>query len=216
MVDAAQTAGFVPIDMQKDNVDILVFTGHKDLYGPPGIGGLCIKGDIKIDSLYQGGTGSKSEMDVHPEFYPDRLEAGTPNTLGIVGLKAGLQFVINKGIENIRKELLQLTVFFIDKIKQVDNVTLYGPDANDERVSLISLNIRGSSPSEIALMLDREYGIMVRAGLHCSPLAHKAIGTYPQGAVRFSLGCFTTEEEIIYTVNALKQYLTLNKKNENP
>jgi cysteine desulfurase family protein len=212
MVDAAQTAGFMPIDMQKDNVDILAFTGHKDLYGPPGVGGLCIRGDIKIDGLYQGGTGSKSEMDVHPEFYPDRLEAGTPNTMGIIGLKAGIKYIQSKGLDTIRTNLLQKIGFLISKLREIEEVTLYGPDVNENRIPLVSLNARGISPSQLALTLDRDYGIMVRAGLHCSPLAHQIMGSFPQGTVRFSLGSFTTEEEIYYSIQSLKKIVKANMK----
>jgi cysteine desulfurase family protein len=205
MVDAAQTAGFIPIDMKKDNIDLLAFTGHKKLYGPTGIGGLCIKGDILVDTFIHGGSGSKSELDVHPDFYPDRLEAGTPNTVGIIGLKAGMEYVINKGIYNIRTNLQQKIKFFIDKLRLIDEVTLYGPGENENRLPLVSLNMKGLTPSQLALTLDRDFGIMTRAGLHCSPLAHETLGTMPQGTVRFSFGCFTTDEEISYSVEALKK-----------
>jgi cysteine desulfurase family protein len=212
MVDAAQTAGFIPIDMHRDNIDILVFTGHKKLYGPSGIGGLCLKENITIDTLIHGGTGSKSEFDVHPDFYPDRLEAGTPNTMGIIGLKAGIQFIQSKGIDTIRTNLLQKIGFLIDKLEEIEEVTLYGPHANENRLPIVSLNIKGISPSQLALTLDRDYGIMARAGLHCSPLAHQTIGTFPQGTVRFSLGSFTTDEEIYYSIEALKKIAKANNK----
>jgi len=207
LLDAAQTAGIVPIDMQKENIDILVFSGHKKLYGPPGIGGLCIKNDIYIESLIQGGTGSLSEKENHPEFYPDHLEAGTMNTLGIVGLKAGVQYLLEKGIENLQNKQLQLTKFFIEKLKEIEPILIYGPEATEERLPLISLNIRNIISSELAYILDKDYGIMVRAGLHCSPLAHQSINTLPQGSVRFSLGCFTTEEDIKYTIEAIKKII---------
>ncbi|RPH32624.1 MAG: aminotransferase class V-fold PLP-dependent enzyme [Bacteroidales bacterium] len=208
MVDAAQTAGFIPIDMQNDSIDILVFTGHKKLYGPPGIGGLCIRNGIHIDTLIHGGTGSRSELDVHPDFYPDRLEAGTPNTLGILGLKAGIQYIIAKGIDSIRERLGQQTAFLINALKGIDEITLYGPGTSENRLPLVSMNVKKISPSQLALTLDSEYGIMTRAGLHCSPLAHQTLSTLPQGTVRFSLGCFTTDKEIDYTINALKRIIT--------
>jgi len=212
LIDAAQTAGFIPIDMQKDNIDILAFTGHKKLYGPPGIGGLCIKNDIAIDTLIHGGTGSKTEMEMHPEFYPDRLEAGTGNTVGVVGLKAGIQYVLEKGIDNLHIKQLQLLKYFISQLQEMDDVIFYGPGKDEERLSLISININNILPSDIAYKLDNEYEIMVRAGLHCSPLAHKTIRTFPQGTVRFSIGCFNTEEEIKYTVEALKKTIIQNNK----
>ncbi|MHC1705356.1 MAG: aminotransferase class V-fold PLP-dependent enzyme [Tenuifilaceae bacterium] len=204
MVDAAQTAGFVPIDIQKDNIDILAFTGHKKLYGPPGIGGLCIKDGIKIETLIHGGSGSRSELDIHPDFYPDSLEAGTPNSIGILGLKAGINYIVEQGIDSIREHVLSQTDFFINALKEIEEISLYGPDSNQNRLPLVSLNLKNMSPSQLALTLDKEYGIMVRAGLHCSPLAHKTLGTFPQGTVRFSLGSFTTRKEIEYTLNALK------------
>ena len=205
MVDAAQTAGFVPIDIQKDSIDILAFTGHKKLYGPPGIGGLCIKNTVDVDTFIHGGSGSKSEFDTHPQIYPDRLEAGTPNTVGIIGLKAGLEYVMSKGIDKIRAQVLGLTQILIDELKQISRVKIYGPDSNEQRLPLVSLNIEGIVPSELSMILDKEYGIMTRAGLHCSPLAHTSLGTFPQGTVRFSLGGFTTEKQISYTIDAIKK-----------
>ncbi|MGE0089893.1 MAG: aminotransferase class V-fold PLP-dependent enzyme [Bacteroidales bacterium] len=205
MVDASQSAGILPIDFQNDNIDILAFTGHKELYAPSGIGGLCIKNDIQIDSLLHGGTGSKSETETHPLFYPDRLEAGTLNTVGIIGLKAGLQYILDQGMDNILKKQIQLTEYFISKLKELDDVTIYGPINTKDRLPIISLNIKTKMPSDVAFMLDKEYGIMTRAGLHCSPLAHKTIGTFPHGTIRFSLSCFTTEEEINYTIDKIKK-----------
>jgi len=208
MVDAAQTSGFVPVDMQRDNVNILAFTGHKKLYGPPGIGGLCIRDNIAIRTLIHGGTGSKSDMADHPEFYPDRLEAGTINTVGIIGLKAGINYIQHKGIEIIRKNLKELTSHFINGLIQMDEVTIYGPAPGEDRLPLVSVNIKDMVPSNVASVLDKEFGIMTRPGLHCSPLAHKTIGSFPQGTLRFSLGCFTKNEEIDYAIDSLKKIIT--------
>ncbi|MDX9696642.1 MAG: aminotransferase class V-fold PLP-dependent enzyme [Bacteroidales bacterium] len=207
MVDAAQSAGILPIDMQKENIDILAFTGHKELYGPSGIGGLCIKDDLQIESLLFGGTGSKSESETHPLFYPDRLEAGTLNTAGIVGLKAGIQYILDHGMNNILEKQVKLTESFLSGIRDLDGVIIYGPKENKERLPIVSLNIKDKMPSDVAYALDKEYGIMTRAGLHCSPLAHKNIGTFPHGTVRFSMGSFTTQEEIDYTIDKIKQLL---------
>jgi len=204
MVDASQSAGIIPIDMQEDNIDILAFTGHKELYGPMGIGGLCIKNDIQIESLMHGGTGSRSESETHPHFYPDRLEAGTLNTAGIIGLKAGIQYILDQGMNNMLKKQLQLTDYFYCKLKETNDITIYGPTRNRERLPIISLNIKDKMPSDIAYTLDKEFGIMTRAGLHCSPLAHKTIGTFPHGTVRFSMSCFTTKEDIDYTIDKIK------------
>jgi len=204
LVDAAQSAGFVPIDMVEDNIDLLAFTGHKKLYGPTGIGGLCIKDEIPVRTLIHGGTGSKSDLAGHPMFYPDRLEAGTLNAVGIIGLKAGIEHVLDKGINHIRTSLSELTRYFIDECNQIDEISIYGPSAKQERLPLISMNIRNMAPADLASTLDKEYGIMVRPGLHCSPLAHQTIGSFPQGTLRFSFGCFTTEEEIKYALDSLK------------
>lgn len=208
MVDAAQTAGLIPINMKTDNIDILAFSGHKKLYGPPGIGGLCLQKELPIKTLIHGGTGSRSEMDIHPDFYPDCLEAGTPNTMGIIGLKAGIRYIISGGMDCVHDHLQQKTAKFITALESMDEIILYGPGANDNRLPLVSINIKNMSSSQLALTLDRDYGIMTRAGLHCSPLAHKALGTFPQGTVRFSLSSFTTDQEMEYTVNSLKKIIT--------
>lgn len=207
LLDAAQTAGFVPVDMQKDCVDILVFTGHKKLYGPPGIGGLCIGKNVQIETFVHGGSGSHSELDTHPTAYPDRLEAGTPNSLGIIGLQSGLRFVLEKGLENVRASQLELTQMLLDGIRQLEQIVLHGPENTVNRLPLVSLNIRGMLPSELARRLDTEYGIMVRSGLHCSPLAHQTMGSYPQGTVRFSIGAFNTESDVQKTITALKEII---------
>jgi cysteine desulfurase family protein len=208
LVDAAQTAGFIPIDMQQDQIDILAFTGHKKLYGPPGIGGLCINKDVQIDTFIHGGSGSHSESDEHPAFYPDRLEAGTPNTVGIIGLKAGLKYVMKKGLENIRYFQLGLLEHLKRELKNLDNVIVYGPEGIENRLPLVSINIKNMLPSELSQLLDQQYGIMTRSGLHCSPLAHKTIGSFPLGTVRFSIGAFNTEEDINYAINAVKEILS--------
>ena len=208
LVDAAQTAGFINIDMQQDHIDILAFTGHKKLYGPPGIGGLCINKDIQINTFIHGGSGSHSELDVHPAFYPDRLEAGTPNTVGIIGLKAGLEYVMKKGLQNIRHLQLGLIQHLIRELKNLDNVNVCGPEGIENRLPLVSINIKNMPPSELSQLLDQQYGIMTRSGLHCSPLAHKTIGSFPQGTVRFSIGAFNTEEDINYTINKVKEILS--------
>ena len=197
--------------MQQDNIDILAFTSHKKLYGPPGIGGLCINNDIAIETLIHGGTGSKSEMEIHPEFYPDRLEAGTGNTVGVVGLKAGIQFILDKGIDKLRIKQTELTNYFIKQLQEINEVILYGINSDEDRLPIVSMNIKNIIPSDLAYKLDNEFEIMVRAGLHCSPLAHKTIGTFPQGTVRFSIGSFNTEEEINYTIEAIKRII-FNRK----
>ncbi len=212
LVDAAQTAGIIPIDMQESHIDLLAFTGHKKLYGPPGIGGLCIQNNLMIDTLIHGGTGSKSEMETHPEFYPDRLEAGTANTVGIIGLKAGVNYILQKGIDHLYNKQKELITYFISLLEKMDDIIIYGPNKNEERLPLVSVNIRNMTCSDFAYKLDKEFNIMVRPGLHCSPLAHKSIGSFPEGTVRFSLGCFNAEEEIMYTIDAIKKIIVDQKK----
>lgn len=208
LVDAAQSAGFVPIDMVEDHIDLLAFTGHKKLYGPTGIGGLCLKDEIAIRTLIHGGTGSKSDLAEHPMVYPDRLEAGTINAVGVIGLKAGIEYILDKGINNIRKTLTDLTNYFIAECTQIDNVSIYGPTISENRLPLISMNIKNMKPTDLAAILDKEYGIMVRAGLHCSPLAHQTIGTFPNGTLRFSFGCFSTDDEVKYAIESLKKIVS--------
>ncbi|MFH1618012.1 MAG: aminotransferase class V-fold PLP-dependent enzyme [Candidatus Margulisiibacteriota bacterium] len=196
LVDAAQTAGVLPINMKEDNIDLLAFTGHKSLLGPQGIGGLCVGEGVELKGLVQGGTGSRSEKEVHPGFLPDALEAGTLNTVGIAGLLAGVRYIKEKGLDNIRKHESELMKILLDGLQKIDGITLYGPANAEDRVGVLSFNIAGKTPSEIGEKLDREYGIMVRVGLHCAPLAHKTIGSFPQGTVRVSAGAMTEEDEV--------------------
>ncbi len=199
LVDAAQTAGVCPIDVERDGIDLLAFTGHKSLYGPQGTGGLVIGERIRESEmvpLRQGGTGSRSEFEDQPDFLPDRFESGTPNGVGIAGLLAGLQFIKEKGIENLRRQETELVKMLTEGLRRISGVRLYGPENGADRIATISFTMEGLSPSEIALRLDREFGILCRPGLHCSPSAHRTIRTFPEGTVRFSLGAFNTPDEI--------------------
>ncbi|MBN2402967.1 MAG: aminotransferase class V-fold PLP-dependent enzyme [Spirochaetes bacterium] len=205
-VDAAQTAGSVPINVIKNNIDILFFTGHKSLYGPQGTGGFYIrKGvDTMMEPLERGGTGSRSEFEEHPDFMPDRFESGTPNTIGIAGLCAGATFVSAMGVDAIRKKEIALTELFLDGIQQFKGVKIYGNMDPAKRTAVVSFTIDGQSPSDISLKLDEKYTIMSRPGLHCAPSAHRTIGTFPEGTVRFSFGVFTTELEINIAIKAIE------------
>jgi cysteine desulfurase / selenocysteine lyase len=205
LVDVAQTAGIVPIDMQKDNIDLLAFTGHKALFGPQGIGGLCINENIKIDSLMQGGSGSKSELEEQPDFLPDKLEAGTLNTVGIMGLEAGLKYILNEGLDKIFEHKQQLVDYFFEKTLSLDRIEIYSK--RTANVGIISFNISGIDSDKVGYLLDKNFGIMARMGLHCSPGGHKTIGTFPNGTVRFSFSIFNQKEEIDYAIDALKQII---------
>jgi selenocysteine lyase/cysteine desulfurase len=199
VVDAAQSGGAVPIDMQADGIDLLAFTGHKSLYGPTGTGGLIIGDRVPLEEfrpLIRGGTGSRSEREEQPDFLPDMCESGTPNAVGLAGLEAGVRWVLERGVEAIRAHEVELTRRLLDGLREIPGVTVYGPDDARLRTAVVSFNIAGMEPSEVGMRLDEEYGIMCRVGLHCAPAAHRTIGTFPAGTVRFALGAFTTREEV--------------------
>ncbi len=206
LVDAAQTAGSYPIDVKKDGIDLLAFTGHKSLYGPQGTGGLVIGERIhekEMIPLKQGGTGSRSEFEEQPDFLPDRFESGTPNGVGIAGLLAGLQFVLGKGVKQIRQNEMTLIEKLIMGLKEIPQVKLYGPEQMNDRVATLSFNFSRLSPSNGALRLEKEFGILCRPGLHCAPAAHHTLGTFPEGTIRFGLSVFNTEEEIKTAIQAV-------------
>lgn len=207
LVDTAQTAGCYPLDVKKDNIDLLAFTGHKALFGPPGTGGLVVgeRVDIKkLNPLKVGGTGSRSESEEQPDFLPDIYESGTPNTVGLSGLNEGVRFILKEGVDKIRQHELELTQKSIEGLKEISGVIVYGEDQIKDRVAVISFNIKDQLPSEVGLRLDEEYNIMSRVGLHCAPAAHKTIGTFPIGTVRFSMSWFNTFEEVGQTISAVR------------
>jgi cysteine desulfurase family protein len=206
LADVAQTAGAYPIDVEKEGIDLLAFTGHKSLYGPQGTGGLVIGERInekEIIPLKQGGTGSRSEFEEQPDFLPDRLESGTPNGVGIAGLLAGIQFVLGKGVEQIRQNESTLLEKLIMGLKKIPQVKLYGPESQEDRIATLSFNFTHLSPSDGASRLEKEFGILCRPGLHCAPAAHHTIGTFPEGTIRFGLGTFNAEEEIETAIQAI-------------
>lgn len=209
-VDAAQTAGIYPIDVQQLGIDLLAFPGHKGLLGPQGTGGLYIAPHIALQPLIHGGTGSQSEEREQPKVLPDRYEAGTINTAGIAGLKAGITFVLDYGVENIYEHEWKLTQLIIDKLQKIPNIDILGPEFGEPRTGIVSFNLLNRDASEVAFQLDRNYHIAVRAGYHCTPLAHQSANTTQVGAVRVSVGYSTTEEDIIKLVQAVqaitKQY----------
>ncbi len=205
-VDAAQTAGVLPIDVGKAGIDLLAFTGHKSLYGPQGTGGLYIrKGlDKKIAPLMMGGTGSHSEFEEQPDFMPDKYESGTPNAIGFAGLLAGLSFIAKQKLESIRAREESHTARFLDQLKALgDDVMIYGPNDASRQTAVVSFNVKNISPSDAALYFEEEYGILCRPGLHCAPSAHRTLSTIPQGTVRFSFGFFTCAQEVDAAAQAI-------------
>jgi len=206
IVDAAQTAGALPIAVEEMGIDLLAFTGHKALFGPPGTGGLYIKKGMEeqIQPLMTGGTGSRSEFEEQPAFLPDKFESGTPNTIGLAGLGAGVSWILAKGVDSIRAHEVHLTERFIGGLQEIPGVTLYGPVDPARRTAVVSFNIAGLMPSEAAQELDERFAIMSRPGLHCAPAAHRTIGTFPQGTIRFGFGFFNTPDEIDAALEAIR------------
>jgi len=203
MVDAAQTAGVVPIDVETMNIDILCFTGHKGLMGPQGTGGLYIRPGLKIRPLIEGGTGSLSEYVHQPEIMPDKMESGTPNTPGIAGLKAGLEFILSTGLDNIRRHEQKLTDLLLVGLQEIPAIKIYGPGDSRRQTAVISFNLKDKDCGEVSYWLDKKYGIITRSGLHCAVMAHRTVGTLESGTCRLSPGYFSTEEEISQVIKAL-------------
>ncbi|MEE9911570.1 MAG: aminotransferase class V-fold PLP-dependent enzyme [Deltaproteobacteria bacterium] len=209
-VDAAQTAGALPIDVQKMGIDLLAFTGHKSLYGPQGTGGLYIREglDEKILPLMMGGTGSRSEFEKQPEFMPDKYESGTPNAIGLAGLGAGVSFVLQQTLDAIRAKEEQLTFRFLTQLQDLqDEVIIYGPKDAARQTAVVSFNINNTTPSDAALYFEENWGILCRPGLHCSPSTHHTIGTFPQGTIRFSFGFFSTDHDVDHACTAVRSFL---------
>ena len=205
IVDAAQTAGAVPMDMERMGIDVLCFTGHKGLYGPQGTGGVCVRPGLSIRPLKVGGSGIPSFDREHPSEMPAALEAGTLNGHGIAGLGAAARWLLEIGVEQIRAREQALLRRFVDGVKEVEGVTLYGNPDLDRRTGIQSLNIRDYDSARVADWLYEDYGIAVRGGAHCAPLMHEALGTREQGAVRFSFSYFNTEAEADEAAAAVRE-----------
>lgn len=204
LLDAAQTAGIFPIDIQQMGIDLLAFPGHKGLLGPQGTGGLYISPEVDLEPLLHGGTGSQSEAPEQPLVRPDRYEAGTANTVGIAGLGAAVNFVLEQGVEQIFHHEWNLTQRLMRELSEIPSVSILGPELGQPRTGLVSFNIDGYDAAELAFKLDRSFGIAVRAGYHCTPLGHITAGTSEGGAVRASVGYTTTEEEISALIAAIE------------
>lgn len=205
IVDASQTAGVFPIDVQKMGIDVLCFTGHKSLYGPQGTGGIYVRDGIKIRPLKRGGSGIDTYNHNHPEQMPTALEAGTLNGHGIAGLNAALKYVEEKGIDAIREIALQRAWQFYDGIKEIPGVTIYGDFSKRERCPIVSFNLYDYDSAEVSDELLMSYGISTRAGGHCAPLMHESLHNAKQGAVRFSFSHFNTKEEVEIAIRAVRE-----------
>ena len=205
IVDASQTAGVLPIDMQAMNIDVVCFTGHKGLYGPQGTGGLCVRNGLKIRPLKSGGSGIHTYLKNHPTEMPTALEAGTLNGHGIAGLHAALEFLTETGIDTIHKKEIALMRRFLAGISDIPSVRLYGDFETDHRAAVVSLNLGDYDSSEVSDELSYTYGISTRPGAHCAPLMHQSMGTVNQGMVRFSFSWFNTEEEVDTAIRALHE-----------
>jgi selenocysteine lyase/cysteine desulfurase len=186
-------------------IDLLALPGHKALFGPPGTGALYVREGLELQPLREGGTGSASERDEQPDAYPDRLESGTLNTVGIAGLGAALEWLSETGIETIRRHEARLTAALWEGLIRISGSTLYGPPPGGEWAAVVSFTLEGWEPTDVAAVLDSEFGVQCRAGLHCAPWAHAALGTYPTGTVRFSPGFFNTEAEIETVIAAVRK-----------
>jgi cysteine desulfurase family protein len=205
LVDAAQTAGAVPIDVETACVDLLAFPGHKALLGLPGTGGLYVGPRARLSPWREGGTGVLSELPLQPEELPYAFEAGSPNTLGLAGFRESVQFILQYGVPWIRTHELGLTNRLLQGLRADQRFTVYGPLTPEHRIAVVSVSVAGCLPVAVAEFLDQAYGIAVRAGLHCAPGAHQALGTFPEGTVRISPGYFTTEADIDTCLEALKE-----------
>ena len=205
LVDASQTAGAVEIDVKAMNIDLLAASGHKALFGPQGTGFLYVGENVEVRPLFEGGTGSRSENDRQPDFLPDRLEAGTPNSVGLAGLRRGAEYVRNRGVEKIMAHESELLDLFLKGVKGIDRLRVYGSAEGGEQLGVLLFNVEGMDPGELSMQLDEDYGILVRSGLHCAPSAHRAIGTFPEGGARISFSALNTLEEAEKAVAAIRE-----------
>ena len=206
LVDAAQTAGVIPIDQPASGIDLLAFTGHKGLLGPPGTGGLVMGDRVdtsELSPLVRGGTGSRSEFEEQPDMLPDKYESGTSNGASIAGLGAGIHWVLDRGVEAIRAHEASLTEVLIAGLLNIPGVTVYGSNDSAKMTAVVSCRVAGRRVSEVGLRFDDEFEVMCRVGLHCAPAAHKTIGTFPEGTIRLAPGIFTSLDDIHAVITAM-------------
>ncbi|MFW6062075.1 MAG: aminotransferase class V-fold PLP-dependent enzyme, partial [Planctomycetota bacterium] len=207
VVDAAQSAGHVPLDVQALGADFVAFPGHKGCLGPLGTGVLYVRPGLehRLPTMKEGGTGTVSEQAVQPETIPDKYEIGSHNAVGLAGLAEGIQWLLEQGVEQIRRHDEDLCRLFLERTEGVENLTVYGPRDLAHRAGVFSVRVGGLTPQELAELLERDFGLLTRPGVHCAPLAHKTIGTHPVGTCRFSFGPFTTEDNVRHAAAALAQ-----------
>ena len=213
IVDAAQTAGVIPIDVKACHIDALCFTGHKGLLGPQGIGGIILTKEMaqNLTPLIAGGTGSFSHLETMPTHMPDAFESGTLNLPGIIGLNEGLAYIESQGMENIHNHELALTQAFLEGLQSIDGINIVGKQNIQDRTAVVSITIDGMDPASIAYELESNYHIMTRVGLHCAPRAHQTLGTYPEGTVRFSFGYANTHKDVESALSALHRIVKNTK-----
>ena len=213
IVDAAQTAGVIPIDVKACHIDALCFTGHKGLLGPQGIGGIILTKEMaqNLTPLIAGGTGSFSHLETMPTHMPDAFESGTLNLPGIIGLNEGLAYIESQGMENIHNHELALTQAFLEGLQSIDGINIVGKQNIQDRTAVVSITIDGMDPASIAYELESTYHIMTRVGLHCAPRAHQTLRTYPEGTVRFSFGYANTHKDVESALSALNTIVKSSK-----
>jgi cysteine desulfurase family protein len=210
IVDGSQSAGAIPIDMKAMGIDVFVFTGHKCLMGPTGIGGSYVMEDVPIRQTRFGGTGVRSAQRTHLEEFPYRLECGTPNILGIAGLNAGVRWLLDKDIQQLHQQEMALWDRLRKGLTEINNVIIYGSDGGDNQNPVLSFNIRGFESGDTGTMLDVDYNIACRTGLHCAPMVHQVLGTDKiHGSVRFSIGPFNTESHVDHAIRAVAEIASL-------
>ncbi len=215
LTDCAQTAGAHPLDMRAEQIDLLAFTGHKGLYGPMGTGGLVLGERVDIADLHplkRGGTGSRSEEEEQPDFAPDKYESGTPNAIGLAGLGASLDWLAEKGVETIQTHERKLAEHLIKSLAEIEGVRVYGTRDAAKQSPVISFTIDGLDNGRVGQWLDERYGILCRVGLHCAPAAHRTLGTFPDGTVRFGLGVFNTAEQVDDALEAVREIAAQRRK----
>lgn len=212
-IDASQSAGKIPVDLNEQNLDIVAFTGHKSLFGPTGIGGLYVREGIEIRHTRAGGTGVRSAVRTHLDEYPYRMEYGTLNSVGVAGLQAGLKWLLKQGVDKIHEHEMRLTAMLRDGLQEIDGVTLYCQEDLTNHIGILLFNIDGLEAMNTGTILDVDYNIACRTGLHCAPLVHEQLGTAEiHGAVRFGIGPFNTEEHIKTAVEAIQEIAGAQKK----